>query len=90
MIFLWLRLAEEAFIGPTIKLEIEDEHAASKADHQLKRRCAGRIRLQKGREDHFGYGPDEVAWANVGTLEHYADLLKRMTEIAFNEGEHAA
>ena len=102
MIFLWLRLAEEAFIGPTIKLEIEDEHAASKADHQIKRRCAGRVRLQEGRDrhdagtapglsaDHFGYAPDEVTWAHVGTLEHYADLLKRITDMAFNEGEHAA
>jgi hypothetical protein len=51
-IFLWLSFAEEAFIGPTIKLEIEDEHAASKADHQLKQRCAGRIRLQKSRDRH--------------------------------------
>ena len=40
--------------------------------------------------DHFGYAPDEVTWAHVGTLEHYADLLKRMTDMAFNEGEHAA
>jgi hypothetical protein len=41
-------------------------------------------------EDHFGYSPDEVTWAHVGTLEHYADLLKRVTDMAFNEREHAA
>jgi hypothetical protein len=39
---------------------------------------------------HFGYAPEEVTWAHVGTLEHYADLLKRITDMAFNEGEHAA
>jgi hypothetical protein len=24
--------------------------------------------------EHFGYSPDEVTWAHVGTLEHYAGL----------------
>ena len=47
-------------------------------------------RLQALSDDHFGYAPDEVTWAHVGTLEHYADLLKRITDMAFNEGEHAA
>ena len=47
-------------------------------------------RLQSLSEDHFGYAPDEVTWAHVGNLEHYADLLKRITDMAFNEGEHAA
>ena len=31
-------------------------------------------RLQALSEDHFGYSPDEVTWAHVGTLEHYAGL----------------
>ena len=47
-------------------------------------------RLQALSDDHFGYGPDEVTWSHVGTLEHYAELLKRITDMAFNEGEHAA
>ena len=47
-------------------------------------------RLQALSDDHFGYAPDEVTWSHVGTLEHYADLLKRITDMAFNEGEHAA
>jgi hypothetical protein len=45
--------------------------------------------LQALSADHFGYAPDEVTWAHVGTLEHYAGLLKRITDMAFNEGEHA-
>ena len=32
----------------------------------------------------------QITWGHVGTLEHYADLLKRITDMAFNEGEHAA
>jgi hypothetical protein len=48
------------------------------------------IRLQALSADHFGYAPDEVTWAHVGTLEHYAELLKRITDMAFSEGEHAA
>jgi hypothetical protein len=41
-------------------------------------------------DDHFGYAPEDVTWSHVGTLEHYADLLKRITDSAFKEGEHAA
>jgi hypothetical protein len=47
-------------------------------------------RLQALSADHFGYVPAEVTWAHCGTLEHYADLLKRITDMAFKEGEHAA
>jgi hypothetical protein len=46
-------------------------------------------RVQALSDDHFGYAPDEVSWAHVGTLEHYAELLKRITDSAFREGEHA-
>jgi hypothetical protein len=46
-------------------------------------------RLQALSDDHFGYGPDDITWSHVGTLEHYAELLKRITDMAFNEGEHA-
>ena len=45
-------------------------------------------RLQALSDDHFNAHPDEVNWADVGTLEHYASLLKRITDSAFNEGEH--
>ena len=47
-------------------------------------------RLQALSDEHFGYSPDEVTWAHVGTLEHYAELLNRITDMAFNEGDHAA
>ena len=47
-------------------------------------------RLQALSDDHFGVGPDEVTWGHVGELAHHADLLKRITDMAFNEGEHAA
>ena len=47
-------------------------------------------RLQALTDDHFGYSPDEVSWDHVGTLGYYAELLKRVTDSAFKEGEHAA
>jgi hypothetical protein len=47
-------------------------------------------RLQALSDDHFDYAPDEVTWSHVGTLEHYAELLKRITDMAFNESEHTA
>lgn len=47
-------------------------------------------RLQALSDDHFGAAPDEVNWGHVGSLDHYAELLKRITDMAFNEGDHAA
>ncbi|MBK5933562.1 hypothetical protein CCR78_06155 [Rhodovulum imhoffii] len=46
-------------------------------------------RLQALSDDHFNTHPDEVNWSHVGTLENYASLLKRITDSAFCEGEHA-
>ena len=46
-------------------------------------------RLQALSDDHFGVAPEEVTWGHVGTLEHHAELLKRITNMAFSEGEHA-
>ena len=46
-------------------------------------------RLQALSADHFEASPDEVNWGHVGTLGHYADQLKRITDAAFKEGEHA-
>lgn len=46
-------------------------------------------RLQALSDDHFNAHPDEINWGHVGTLEHYASLLKRINDSAFGEGEHA-
>ena len=46
-------------------------------------------RLQELSGDHFDWSPDEINWGHVGTLEHYVELLKRITDSAFQEGEHA-
>jgi hypothetical protein len=46
-------------------------------------------RLQSLSDDHFNYSPDEIRWDHVGTLGYYAELLKRVTDSAFHEGEHA-
>jgi hypothetical protein len=47
-------------------------------------------RIQSLSNDHFGVAPDEVTWGDVGTLGHYAELLRRITDMGFYEGEHAA
>jgi hypothetical protein len=47
-------------------------------------------RLQALSDDHFNYSPDEIDWGHADTLGYYAELLKRITDQAFNEGEHAA
>jgi hypothetical protein len=46
-------------------------------------------RLQALSDDHFDVDPDEVHWGHVGTLADYAELLQRIADSAFNEGEHA-
>ena len=39
--------------------------------------------------DHFETSPDEITWGHVGTLNHYAGLLRQITDSAFRDGEHA-
>ena len=46
-------------------------------------------RLQTLSAEHFNIHPDEVHWGHVGNLDYYAELLKRITDSAFKEGEHA-
>ena len=46
-------------------------------------------RLQALSDDHFNYSPDEITWDHVGTLGYYAEMLKRVTDQAFKEGECA-
>ena len=47
-------------------------------------------RLKALSDDHFETNPDEINWGDVGTLNHYASLLRQITYSAFHEGEHAA
>ena len=46
-------------------------------------------RLASLSDAHFNTHPDHITWGDVGTLEHHASLLKRITDSAFSEGEHA-
>ena len=47
-------------------------------------------RLKALSDDHFEARPDEINWGDVGILNHYASLLRQITDSAFKEGEHAA
>jgi hypothetical protein len=101
-IFLWIDLAEEAFIGddkdarrPKMSPRMQNQIARSK-EQALAAFVSKKIeidtmltRLQALSDEHFGYGPDEVTWSHAGSIEHYAELLKRITDMAFAEGEHA-
>ena len=46
-------------------------------------------RLQALSGEHFNWSPDEIHWGHVGTIGHYAEMLKRITDSAFKEGEFA-
>ena len=46
-------------------------------------------RLKALSDDHFNAHPDEINWGHVGDLGHYAELLKQITDAAFQEGEDA-
>ena len=39
--------------------------------------------------DHFGTSPEEIHWGHASALNHYAIILKRITDSAFSEGENA-
>jgi len=81
--------------------EPEDEPQDAEPDRQVERAGARRFvskkaeigtmltRLQALSDDHFNYSPDEIDWGHVGTLGYYAELLKRVTDSAFKEGECA-
>jgi hypothetical protein len=47
-------------------------------------------RIQTLSDEHFGVMPELVTWGHVGTLGHYSELLKRVNDMAFSEGEHGA
>jgi hypothetical protein len=47
-------------------------------------------RLKALSDDHFGTIPSGINWGHVGTLNHYASLLRQITDAAFKEGENAA
>jgi hypothetical protein len=68
---------------PVLEVQAGLIHDAAKAGDQML------ARLQALSNDHFGWSPGEVNWSHVGTLGHYAELLKRITDSAFNEGDHA-
>ena len=46
-------------------------------------------RLKSLSDEHFNLQPDEIHWGHVGDLQRYAELLRRITDAAFNEGEFA-
>ena len=55
-----------------------------------KRKIDGMLaRIQTLSDDHFDTDPDAIHWGDVGTLNHYASLLRQITDSAFSEGEHA-
>ena len=45
-------------------------------------------RMKALSDEHFGLSPDDISWGHVGTLKHYAELLQRITNAAFKEGEY--
>ena len=45
-------------------------------------------RLKTLSDDHFETHPDEITWADVGTLNHYVSLLRQITDSAFKESEY--
>ncbi|WP_409146496.1 hypothetical protein [Pseudoxanthobacter sp. M-2] len=50
---------------------------------------AALARIKALSDEHFNVHPDKVTWGDVGMLEDYVKLLKRITDSAFHEGEFA-
>jgi hypothetical protein len=85
------RETEPEMIARTSKTKTRTNDAALAAFVQRKTEIDAMLtRLQTLSDEHFGVAPDEVSWDHVGTLGYYTELLKRVTDSAFKEGEHAA
>jgi hypothetical protein len=94
---------EEAFIGSTelpmrsAKMSPRMQSQIAKSKEQALAAFVSKkaeidamlTRLRALSDDHFNYSPDQIDWGHVGTLGYYAELLKRVTDSAFKEGEHA-
>jgi hypothetical protein len=48
------------------------------------------VRLTALSADYFNRTPDDVSWADVGTLSGYLKGLREVSDAAFHEGEYAA
>ena len=46
-------------------------------------------RLTAFSAEHFNTTPDEITWAHAGNLSCYLEGLRRVSDAAFHEGEHA-
>jgi hypothetical protein len=46
-------------------------------------------RLRALSENHFNGNPEQINWADVGTLDHYRAKLREICDSAFHEGEYA-
>lgn len=70
----------------------KNRQAASALDAFIARKAeidAILARIAALSEEHFNLHPDEIHWGHVGNLDHYASLLRRVSDAAFKEGEHA-
>jgi hypothetical protein len=47
-------------------------------------------RLAASSAEHFNWSPDDICWADAGTLEGYLKGLRRVSDAAFHEDGHAA
>ena len=47
-------------------------------------------RLRALSAEHFTRAPENISWADVGTLCSYLEGLREVSNVAFHEGEHAA
>ena len=70
--------------------EINNKQAALEAFVARKNEIDAMLeRLNALSDDHFNCAPDDIDWSHVGTLMRYANILKQITDAAFDEGEFA-
>lgn len=45
-------------------------------------------RIRVASDDHFFASPDDVNWGHVTALADHAELLKRIADALYHEGQH--
>ncbi len=69
---------------PVSNDKVIDEFLAKKAEIDLMLE-----RLKSLSDDHFETNPESLNWGHVSQLDGYTQLLKQVSDQAFQEGEYA-
>ena len=93
ILFAWLQINSKRYVLPGTEIPNAQTPRQQRCPFALIG-CKAEIdiildRLAALSAEHFNCVPDEVTWADVGTLGSYLQRLREVSDAAFHEGEYA-